>query len=66
MVSGFATEAMSFSAASDSLGDLGQGASLRIRQMEPSGQVGAQDFVFSDQILVLKEQLLVHHSCHMR
>src|SRR5580704_13921837 len=37
--------------ASDSLCNFGEGASLWIRQLEPSGQMCPQDFVFRDQIL---------------
>jgi hypothetical protein len=46
------------------LGDLGQGRSLRIRQPQPSGQLGTENAILGDQVLVAQQQFLVNESRH--
>jgi len=48
------------------LGDLGQGSSLRIRQPQPGGQLGAENAILGDQVLVAQQQFLVDQSGHER
>src|SRR5215468_8741527 len=48
------------------LGDLGQGGSLRIGQPQPGGQLGAENAILGDQVLVAQQQLLIHETRHER
>src|SRR5215472_4269492 len=52
--------------APESLADLSQRTSLRIRQAQPGWQVRPQNSVLGDQVLVLQKQLLVHQSRDVR
>src|SRR5207244_13327580 len=51
------------SLASKSFSDLGQGAPLRIGELE-SGQVCSQDPVLGGQVLILQQQLLIDETRH--
>jgi hypothetical protein len=45
------------------MSDFSERGSLDVRQLQPPFQLGPQDAVFSDQIFVLRQQLLVHRPC---
>jgi hypothetical protein len=60
MVSGLATQALLQSFAPESLADLRQRASLRIRQAQAYRQVPPENSVLRRQVLVLQKQFLVH------
>ena len=50
--------------AAQPLGELGQGISLRIREPQPGGQLGAENAILGDQVLVAQQQFLVDESRH--
>jgi hypothetical protein len=52
--------------ASESLADLSQRASLRIRRPQPCWQARPENSILRGQVLVLKEEFLVDQPCYIR
>ena len=48
------------------LANFGQSGSLLIGEPQAFGQMGSEDAILGGQIFVLEQQLLVHHTVHIR
>jgi hypothetical protein len=51
---------------SESFANDGQSGTLGIRQEKARRQMGAQDSMLGQQIFILQQKLLIHHSGHIR
>ena len=50
----------------DPLADCGEGAALRVRKPQSSGDVGAKDSILRNQVFALQEQALIDLASHVR